>query len=833
MNNDRVYEAYQGHDVDAATRMLTRARIHWIVDHLPHGRVLDVGCSQGVTAMLLAERGDPVVGVDNERPALDFAEEMRSNLAPEARDRIELVEADAHGLPFDDASFDHAVCGEVLEHVDNPGRVVEEIFRVLVPAGMVLVTVPFGILPHPDHQRVFYADSLTRLLDPLFSVVELTRLEGRLGAVGERREKPKRRKSYRLSRDEQAFLEHERRLRSDLEQRQAGLDDAHRKYREVTSSADQLRDRAAELETQDQSTREELAAERHTANQLRDRERRLRSDLEQRQAELDDAHRKYRDVTSSGDQLRDRVTELETQDQSTREELAAERHTANQLRDRVTELETQDQSTRERLKETDAELRLARDEERSQRLANREQRRSVTSAQLDLVTAALARQVAALDAIEAQVPQIETSLEVARGRLEGSVTNGGGRVPVPAVRHAAHTVVVDDFERWRRRAAAAPGNAVVFMYSGTIHIQEKRGNRPIRLSRVYLERQCPVFFNYWRWRNSDPLPDYDEPLLFQSPVDVTPTLVDRLLEADFGGKQKLMFASFPHELMVRVLSRAAQRGWVTIYDARDDWEEFHKVDMAKWYDPGFEAYLVRHADVVTAVSAPLARKLREIGDRDALEVVPNGLDRAFPSASRPHEPPSPPVVGYFGHLTPKWFDWDLVIRAGHAHPDWRFELAGHQAPEDLKLPDNVKLLGLLGHAELAELSRRWTFAIIPFKVSALGEAVDPIKVYEYLHLGLPVLSSYMPQLRDYPGTVIAESSADFLALLPEMRGRRLDRDSVRSWLDQNTWDARVDRYGELAEGAVQTRAGMRALLARDVTERAPAKTSSSSEVGLA
>jgi SAM-dependent methyltransferase/glycosyltransferase involved in cell wall biosynthesis len=735
MNNDRVYQVYHGEEGDQATRSLTRMRVQWIVDSVPAGRILDVGCSQGIASLLLAQRGSTVTGMDNEKAALEFAAQARSELEPEVRQRVEFVEADAQDMPFPPRSFDHVVCGELFEHVEDPARVVEEVFRVLVRGGGLTVTVPLGIMPHPDHKRVFYTESLLTMLDPMFQVSRVSELERHIGAVAERRVRARRRPAYELSPPELSFLRHERDLRAQLDRTQSHLKEANVKYRDVTKSLGREQKRLVEA-------RDKAAAAKR---------------------ELEEADR-------------DRVKREEA------------------LLRRVSTLEGQAEATRDQLEAAVAELQATRREERQRLHEHRARRRDRRQREYGRLAEAAKAQNELLGEIESWLPEIDANLAVAASTVERADL----RQAPPRSALGTSAPEADEFERWRRRAAAAPGDEVVFMYSGTIHVQEKRGNRPIRLTRVYLESERPVFFNYWRWRSEDPPPEWGHPLLLQSPVDVTPTLIDRLLEADFGGKRKLMFASFPHELMVRALSRANQNGWVTIYDARDDWEEFHKVGMAKWYDPGFERFLIRHADLVTAVSRPLARKVAWMGDRADVEVVPNGLDSKFPAPPGPRAPVDPPTVGYFGHLTPKWFDWDLVQRAAKQHPDWRFELAGHQAPEDLPLPENVELLGLLSHADLAELSCRWSFAIIPFKTSALGEAVDPIKVYEYLHLGLPVLASYMPQMRDYPATVIAESRDDFLALLPTMTGRALDPEVVRPWLAENTWEVRAARYSELA-----------------------------------
>jgi SAM-dependent methyltransferase len=77
------------------------------------------------------------------------------------------VIGDAHVLPFHDEIFDGVVCRAVLEHLREPWRACSEIFRVLRPGGIVLVTVPF-LYPyhgHPDDYRRFTAAGIRVLLD--------------------------------------------------------------------------------------------------------------------------------------------------------------------------------------------------------------------------------------------------------------------------------------------------------------------------------------------------------------------------------------------------------------------------------------------------------------------------------------------------------------------------------------------------------------------------------------------------------------------------------------------------------------------------------------------
>lgn len=94
-------------------------------------RVLDVGCGGGFTCEYLAERGADVTGLEVNPDLLRAAREHASagGLV------IDYVPGVAEALPFDDASFDVVTCVDVLEHVEDVGRAVAEMARVLRPGG--------------------------------------------------------------------------------------------------------------------------------------------------------------------------------------------------------------------------------------------------------------------------------------------------------------------------------------------------------------------------------------------------------------------------------------------------------------------------------------------------------------------------------------------------------------------------------------------------------------------------------------------------------------------------------------------------------------------------
>ena len=213
---DRVTQAYRGENVDAATKSLTRNRIHWILDQLPSGHVADLGCSEGIVSMLLGERGDRADGYDIDRDALEFAERERASRPGDQRERIRFQYADVVDIPTPEGNYDAAVLAEVLEHVDDPGAVVQEAHRVLKPGGTIVVTVPFGVMPHHDHHRVFYFDTMQRLLEPLFDTHSIELLEKHIGYVGRKRESTAV-PEFRLDSQEAAFKRWEEHYRERLD----------------------------------------------------------------------------------------------------------------------------------------------------------------------------------------------------------------------------------------------------------------------------------------------------------------------------------------------------------------------------------------------------------------------------------------------------------------------------------------------------------------------------------------------------------------------------------------------------------------------------------------
>ncbi|WP_410769029.1 glycosyltransferase [Fontibacillus sp. BL9] len=185
-----------------------------------------------------------------------------------------------------------------------------------------------------------------------------------------------------------------------------------------------------------------------------------------------------------------------------------------------------------------------------------------------------------------------------------------------------------------------------------------------------------------------------------------------------------------------------------IYDCMDDHSGFSTNSPSMLLQ---EDRLIRSSDLVLASSQLLYDKLSAIHSsvfllRNAADVQHFNAIGVAPASEL--EGVKGPVIGYYGAIS-DWFDIHLIQELALRRPDWNFVLIGHTFGCDISLVegmDNVMLLGEQPYHRLPSFLCRFDAALIPFKENALTKATNPVKLYEYLAAGKPVISSYLPEL---------------------------------------------------------------------------------------
>lgn len=341
---------------------------------------------------------------------------------------------------------------------------------------------------------------------------------------------------------------------------------------------------------------------------------------------------------------------------------------------------------------------------------------------------------------------------------------------------------------------------VLMVFSGVKYV-DSEGQRNIRLVHEAMLKGVKVIFAYWRWDNNEEIEQGNENM-FQIPIDYLyqnrVTFFDNYLS---DNKNKTFLIEFPHPLVIEILDIANCYNWTTVYDVIDDWEEFSKLGQAIWYDKLVETRVANMVDFNIATALRLKEKISSrIITKKPYYIISNGVD---PNRIRKAERnkkydfrKGKIQIGYFGHLTDAWFDWDLVKGLANLHEDWSFHIIGYGQPEELKLPENIILYGKKQPSELAEYAAFWDVAIIPFINCELTLSVNPIKIYEYLQLQLPVVASNMPEVKNFPFTQIAIGVKEFENAIIKAKDMKVDSDIVTEFIQCNTWEHKLDALYE-------------------------------------
>ena len=328
--------------------------------------------------------------------------------------------------------------------------------------------------------------------------------------------------------------------------------------------------------------------------------------------------------------------------------------------------------------------------------------------------------------------------------------------------------------------------------------------RSNRLARIYAEQGCYVIYFPFNTVSDDAV--VVEERLIQLSRSSMPALVRRAAQRR-RARSTFICSSFADIAALGTSEYLKRAGWRTVYEVRDDMEEFNRVGYSKWFSATIESRVAKRADALVAVSPRLADKAMVISDNPECRLVPNGVPDALADryahlrtleawqartdANR---------VGYIGHLTPSWFDWEMLISLAGRFEDVVFDIVGHEAPVIANLPANIRVHGPLPHDQCAELARTWQAGLIPFRDSTLSRAVDPNKLYEYLAFGLRTLSSPMGSVSEAPSTWVADTLDGWTEALTEILHQPMEAEElirVEEYVNETRWSRRGETMLEL------------------------------------
>ena len=241
-------------------------------------------------------------------------------------------------------------------------------------------------------------------------------------------------------------------------------------------------------------------------------------------------------------------------------------------------------------------------------------------------------------------------------------------------------------------------------------------------------------------------------------------------------------------------------------------------DQRKWnIAPQYEERLHRNyrdilkrSHLAFANCESVLKSMREFSEN--IHLIPNGaevLEHESRSWTKPAELKrlNGPIVGYVGNLDVTRIDVNLLANVARARPDWNFIFIGsmHKGTKIMRLNQykNVRFLGVRIYREAIQFIRFFDVAIIPHLDNALTRNMNPLKLYVYFSLHVPVVATPIANMDDFREFVRVGRTADeFLDQIQyciDENPISKTRDRLGEAIRNNSWTERVDRVVKLIE----------------------------------
>jgi len=250
--------------------------------------------------------------------------------------------------------------------------------------------------------------------------------------------------------------------------------------------------------------------------------------------------------------------------------------------------------------------------------------------------------------------------------------------------------------------------------------------------------------------------------------------------------------------------------WADLYSANQYLSPKESRNICK-----MEKNLSELADIVFVVSHNLYKRSEKINPNTYL--LPNGADfnhfYKVNSSERKIAPDmekiKPPIIGYTGALKPS-FDFDLISYMAEKNPNWSIVLIGPPRKDDMILEEiksmkkyrNILLFGEKPYELLPNYIKKFDVCILPYKKIEYTDYFDPLKLYEYMAAGKPIVSSDYPAARRFESVICISNNYDgFVQEIRKILRQKNHKNRYKQieMAKNNSWDVRIDEMGSIIE----------------------------------
>lgn len=250
---------------------------------------------------------------------------------------------------------------------------------------------------------------------------------------------------------------------------------------------------------------------------------------------------------------------------------------------------------------------------------------------------------------------------------------------------------------------------------------------------------------------------------------------------------------------------------ILLYDYIDELDVFYQYgpEMEKDHD-----YLLKNSDIVLVTANNLYKKAKEIKNETIL--CPNGVDyelfkKTKEVNQKPYDisefiDPNKTIIGYHGALA-NWIDYELIKFIANNFKESEIFLIGPDYDGSLKSSKiyefkNIHWLGPKKYEDLPKYLRWFDVAILPFKINKITLSTSPIKMFEYMAAGIPIVSVNLPEPKKYSSVLIAKDYDEFIKLIYKAKNLKNNKNYLKlidKEAKENSWENRAKIIDEVIQ----------------------------------
>lgn len=280
--------------------------------------------------------------------------------------------------------------------------------------------------------------------------------------------------------------------------------------------------------------------------------------------------------------------------------------------------------------------------------------------------------------------------------------------------------------------------------------------------------------------------------------------ISKIKKEEFKSKvteKDIFIFEAPMEMFLPYLEIAEKNKCKIIYENIDNWET--SLGNMFFSENALKQFLEK-SEILVGTSQLLEEQIKKYLEKYKIKnkkilYLPNAVDTSVFEPRKMYEKPKDLIIGektliYYGSLWGTWFDWELLQQVAKNNRNISINLIGDYAGIiDIakKMPENIHFLGLKKQTDLPSYLYYADYAILPFKTDEIGKYVSPLKLFEYIAMNKPVISTKLDDIVDYDNVYCSNDGQDWIKWINDEI--KFDIEKRNIFISNNNWYSRCTK----------------------------------------